>query len=85
MRMAGERETPQAGLNAAWGVSFLVPRARVELARAQGPRDFKSRVSTNSTTQAELAFFTTLELNLSINNVFNDRKESCEEISVTNR
>ena len=30
----------------------LVPRARVELARAQGPRDFKSRVSTNSTTQA---------------------------------
>ena len=37
-----------------WGRPFiyLVPRARIELARAQGPRDFKSRVSTNSTIQA---------------------------------
>jgi hypothetical protein len=40
----------------------MVPRARVELARAQGPRDFKSRVSTSSTTQARKAFYHMLEV-----------------------
>lgn len=34
------------------GVILLVPRAGVEPARTQGARDFKSRVSTNSTIQA---------------------------------
>ncbi len=45
---------------------LMVPRARVELARTQGPRDFKSRVSTNSTTQARCRFFTILLIFLSI-------------------
>ena len=31
---------------------LLVPRARLELAQPQGPRDFKSLASTNSATQA---------------------------------
>ena len=39
---------------------LLVPRARLELARAQGPRDFKSLVSTNSTTKAGWLFLTQL-------------------------
>ncbi len=31
----------------------LVPGARLELARSKAPRDFKSLVSTNSTTRAQ--------------------------------
>ncbi|MDQ1329928.1 MAG: hypothetical protein QG578_191 [Thermodesulfobacteriota bacterium] len=32
---------------------LLVPRARIELAQPQGPRDFKSLASTSSATQAD--------------------------------
>ena len=33
-------------------LKILVPEARIELARAQGPRDFESSASTSSTTPA---------------------------------
>ena len=45
-------------LSSAKTLYSMVPRARLELARAQGPRDFKSLVSTNSTTKAEEGFLT---------------------------
>ena len=35
---------------------FLVPEARIELARTQGPLDFESSASTNFTTPARCGF-----------------------------
>lgn len=59
---AGKKATKKPQTFAGWGFAepwwkipeqLVVPRARIELARAQGPRDFKSRVSTSSTIQAK--------------------------------
>ena len=33
---------------------FMVPEARIELARTQGPLDFESSASTNFTTPAQM-------------------------------
>ena len=36
-------------------LNFVVPEARIELARTQGPLDFESSASTNFTTPADFA------------------------------
>ena len=47
-----DRFFKQRGIHKGIAQDFLVPEARVELARAQGPLDFESSASTSSTTPA---------------------------------
>ena len=37
-----------------WVLVYMVPEARIELARTQGPLDFESSASTNFTTPADI-------------------------------